>query len=261
MRTYFKLELKKNLFSLKTIIISLILLTSLIEPLINKISFSYPGLDGVDYYIKISHFSYIVFIGPSIIGLIYSTSIITDKKSEFWEKVLDIIDIKTYYKTKVMVNLFLTSSIFIVCHGVIIVYLIFRFGVNNVPSNEINVVALKNIYEMSKILYIFLLLVIIAISSSAFSIFVMGLATATNRKMVAYVFPPFYMITTGILFELASINDFIDFNVTKLFGLIIYNSINVLNVLLYALILIILGLIILYKFSYKKNLMILNKTS
>lgn len=261
MKTYFKLELKKNLFSLKTIIISLILLASLIEPLINKISFSYPGLDGVDYYIKISHFSYIVFIAPSIIGLIYSTSIITDKKSGFLEKVLDIIDIKTYYKTKVMVNLFLTSSIFIICHGVIIVYLIFRFGVNNVPSNEINVVALKNIYEISKIIYIVLLLVIIGISSSAFSIFVMGLATATNRKIVAYVFPPFYMITTGILFELASINNFIDFNVIKLFNLIGFDKTTIFNVLLYDLILIILGLIIVYKFSYKKNLMILNKTS
>lgn len=261
MKTYFKLELKKNLFSLKTIIISLILLTSLIEPLIKKISFSYPGLDGVDYYIKISHFSYIVFIAPSIIGLIYSTSIITDKKSGFLKKVLDIIDIKTYYKTKVMVNIFLTSSIFIICHGVIIVYLIFRFGVNNVPSNEINVVALKNIYEISKILYMALLLVIIAISSSAFSIFVMGLATATNRKIVAYVFPPFYMITTGILFDIASVNEFIDFNVIELFGIIIYNSVNVINVILYALILIILGLILLYKFSYKKNLMILNRTS
>ncbi len=261
MKTYFKLELRKNLFSLKTIIIILILLTSLIEPLIKELLFPSPSLDGVDYYINISHFSYIVFIAPSIIGLIYSTSIITDKKSGFLEKVLDIIDIKTYYKTKVIVNLFLTSSIFIVCHGVIIVYLIFRFGVNNIPSNEINVVAIKNIYEMSKILYIFLLLVIIGISSSAFSIFVMGLATATNRKMVAYVFRPFYMITTGILFEIASINNFIDFNVIKIFNLIGFNKTTIFNVLLYDLILIILDLIILYKFSYKKNLMILNKIS
>lgn len=162
---------------------------------------------------------------------------------------------------KVIVNIFLTSSIFIICHGVIIVYLIFRFGVNNVPSNEINVVALKNIYEISKILYIVLLLVIIGISSSAFSIFVMGLATATNRKIVAYVFPPFYMITTGILFDIASINNFIDFNVIKLFNLIGFDKTTIFNVLLYDLILIILGLIIVYKFSYKKNLMILNKTS
>lgn len=254
MKTYFKLELKKNIFSLKTFIIILLLLVTLMAPLIKEISSPYPGLDGIDYYIRISGFSYIGFLAPSIIGLIYSTSIITDNESEFLDKILKIINIKTYYKAKLAVNIVLTSSIFMFFHGVVIMYLISRFGVNNIPSKEINVFALKNIYELSKLAYILLMLIIIIVSSAAFSIFIMAITTATNKKIVAYVFPPFYMITTGILFEIASLNGFIDFNIIKLFNLIIYNNINVLNVFLYDLILIILGLLILYKFSYKRTL-------
>ncbi|MBZ9637196.1 hypothetical protein [Clostridium sp. FP1] len=254
MKIYFKLEFQKNIFSLRTIIFILIILTSLVIPYLAEIAFPFPGLDGVDYYMRISNFSYIGFIGPVLAGLIYSTSIIKDKESGFINKLLEIINIKTYFKVKLAVNTLITFIVFAVSHGIFMLYLIIIKGVSNTVVKDIATGAFMSVYNVSKISYIILILVVISLSSAAFSIFVLGVITATQKKFIAYILLGFYVIATGILFEIWPLNNLVDLNVTKLFNLIMNNNTKGLSVIIYDLILMLLGVLLLYKFGYKRYL-------
>lgn len=254
MKTYFKLELKKAVLSLRTIISLLVILTLLLIPYLQQIAFPSPGLDGVDYYIWISQFSYIGFIGPVVAGLIYSTSIIKDMESGFINKLLEIINIKTYFTIKLAVNTLITFIVFAVSHGIFILYLIISLGVRNVAAKDIGNSAFVSVYSVSKISYILLILLVIALSSAAFSIFILGVTTATEKKSIAYILPACYAIVTGIFFQVWSLNNVVDFNVTELFNLTMNTHIKGLSVIVYDLILMLLGVLLLYKFSYKRLL-------
>lgn len=254
MKTFFRLELKKAIFSWRTMISILIIIASMVLPYLKEIAYPYPGLDGVDYYIRISHFSYIGFIGPVVAGFIYSTSIIKDKKSGFINKLLEVIDIKTYFKVKLAVNTLITSIIFAVSHGILILYFIISFGLNSTVIKDIRPGAFASIYDVSKIAYIALILLVITLSSAAFSIFILGVTTAAEKKFIAYLLPISYVIITGILFEAGALNSVVDFNVTKLFNLIINYTTTGFSVIIYDLILVLFGLVLLYKFGYKRTL-------
>ena len=254
MKTYFKLELKKTIFSLRTIISILIILALLMIPYLEERAFPHPGLDGVDYFIKILHFSYIGFIGPVVAGLIYSTSIIKDKESGFINKLLEVVNIRTYFTVKLAVNTLITFIVFAVSHGILILYLIISFGVSNTVVKDIGSGTFTGVYEVSKISYIILMLLVISLSSAAFSSFILGVITATEKKVIAYILPACYVIITGIFFEVWSLNNIVDFNVTELFNLTINQATKGFNVIIYDLILMLLGVLLLYKFGYKRNL-------
>jgi len=259
MKTYFKLEFKKAMFSWRTIISILIILALLLIPYLEEMRYPYPGLDGVDYLIRISHFSYIGYIGPVIAGGIYSTSIIREKKSGLINKLLEIIDIKTYFTVKLAVNTLITFIVFAVSHGILILYLIINFGISNTVVKDIDSGAFTGVYEISKIAYIILILFVISLSSAAFSIFILGVATATDNNLIAYLLPVFYVIMTGIFFEVYSLNNIVDFNVTKLFNLIGNYNTKGFSVIIYDLILVLLGVLMLYKFGYKRTLALYEK--
>ncbi len=259
MNSYFKLEFKKAIFSRRTIICVLIILSLLTIPYLEEMRFPYPGLDGVDYFIRISHFSAIGFIGPMIAGLIYSSSIVKDKESGFINKLLEVIDLKTYFKVKLAVNVLITFIVFAVSHSILILYFIIKFGVNNIVVKDISSGAFAAIYEISKIQYIIVVLLVIALSSVAFSIFVLGITTAIEKKSISYIFPVFYVIVTGICFEIWSFNNVIDFNVTELFNSIANYTTKGLNIIVYDLILVVLGVLLLYKFGYKRNIVLLKE--
>lgn len=254
MKSYFKLEFKKTIFSWRTIISSLIILASFIIPYLNELTFPYPGLDGVDYYIRINEFSYIGFIGPVIAGLIYSTSIIRDKESGFMNKLLEVIDVKTYFTVKLAINALITSIVFAVSHGIAILYLIITYGINNTAIKDIGCGAFIGVYYVSKITYIILMLLVISLSSAAFSIFILGVTTAVGKKLIAYLLPIFYAIITGVFFQIWSLNNIVDFNVMNLFNLVMNYTTKGINVIIYDLILVFLGILLLFKFGYRRTI-------
>ncbi|NFE93549.1 hypothetical protein [Clostridium botulinum] len=263
MKAYFKLELKKNIISLRTLIFILIILVTFIIPYLEELKFPYPGLDGVDYFIRIHQFSYISFVGPVVAGLIYSTSIIKDKESGFINKLLEVIDIKTYFKVKLVVNALINSIVFVVSYTIFILYLIMNFGINNDVGENINngafiIRALIGVYQTSKISYISIILLLTEISAVAFSTFMLGITTVIGRRLTAYIVPIFYVILTGIFFEIWLLNSVIDFNVIKMFDLTENNFINNLGVIVYDLMLTLLGMGLLYKFSYKRSALYLS---
>lgn len=254
MKTYFKLELKKAIFSWRVIISILIVLISLAIPFLEELRFPYPGLDGVDYYIRISYFSKIGFIGPVVTALIYSTSIIRDKNKGFINKLMEIIDLKTYYKVKLAVNSIVTFVVFAVCHGFMIVWLIIMHGINAPLAGRVNISAFPSLYDHSKILYIIIIILIVSLSSAAFSTFIFGIATATDSRLIAYIVPIFYVILTGVLFSALSLNTVVNFSIIYQFNLVIANGAKVYSVIIYDLVLAIIGVALLYKFGYKRTL-------
>lgn len=264
MKAYFKLELKKNIFSLRTVISILIILGTFMITYLEEIRFPYPGLDGVDYFIRIHQFSYISFVGPVVAGAIYSTSIIKDNESEFTSKLLEIIDKNTYFKTKFAVNAIINSFVIVVSYGIFILYLIINYGVSNDNVANINngafvMHAFIGVYQISKIAYAIIIFLATAMSSVAFSTFMLGIVTATRKKFIAYIFPIFYVILTGIFFEMFLLNSLIDFNVIKLFDLTTNNLMNDLGVVVYDLILTLLGMGILYRVCYNRNVNLISE--
>jgi|GEM_PF-1402553 len=259
MKTYFKLEFKKNILSWRTIFSILIILAFFIVLYVEDIRFPYPGLDGIDYFVRIQQDSYICFIAPVIAGLVYSTSIIKDKESGFLNKLLEIIDIKTYFKAKLAVNALINSIVFALSYGIFILYLIINHGISNEVAENINrgafvMRAFIGVYETSKILYIIIIFLGTIISSIAFSTFMLGITTVSGTKHTAYIFPVFYVILTGVFFEMLVLNVIGDFNAIKLFNLTTNNVTNWIGAVIYDLILVIFGVILLFKFGYKRAL-------
>ncbi|WP_420839233.1 hypothetical protein [Clostridium yunnanense] len=263
LNTYFKLELKRTLFSWRTIISALIIMALLVIPYLKEfvipykgIRFPYlnPNLDGVQFYINASMVSYVGYIAPVVTALIYSTSIIKDKRSGFLEKLLKIIDIKTYFKAKVAINSLMTFLVFAFSHGIVMLYFIIVYGLKQTSEKGMYNGAFEGIYDSSKLLYILIILLVLTISAVAFSIFMLGITTATDSRVMAYLFPAFYVVLTGVIFQALSLNVVVNFNITYLFNLIIDNSARGYSVIVYDFVLVILGIALLYQFGYKRTL-------
>jgi hypothetical protein len=259
-KTYLKLELKKAIFSWKTILSIVIILALLVIPFLGENGFPHMDIDGIDYFIDILNSPYIGFIGPVIAGLIYSTSIIKDKESGFLNKLLEVIDIKTYFKIKFAVNALINFIVFAVSYGILILYLIINYGMSNKGREVIDNGAFSSIYNISKIAYVIIVLLVISISAAAFSAFIFGVTTAINSKLIAYILPIFYAIVTGIIFQIWTLNNIVDFNVTTLFNVIISHNKTGVSVIVYDLMLTLVGVLMLYKFGYKRFLALNEKS-
>lgn len=265
MKIYFKLELKKAIFSWRTVVCTLILIALFMVPALQRTFLPWPGLDGVDSFIRLSHFSYIGYIAPVIAGLIYATSIIRDKESGFMDKLMEIITVKTYFIVKLIVNIIITAVVFAISYGVIILYLFISYGVSNgnnsagLKGEVVKESAFIGIYDISKVLYIIAIFLVVIISSVAFSTFMIGITTASKKKLTAYIFPIFYVILTGILFEGWFLNGSINFNVTNLFNVVINRATDGISMLVYDLILMLLGVGLIYRFGYKRALNLANE--
>lgn len=260
MERYFKLELKKAIFSWRTIVSILIIMALFIVPYLHEIKYSWPGLDGIDMFIRICQFSYIGYIGPVVVGLVYATSIIRDKESGVRNKVLEIVNIRIYLVVKLLVNMLINSIVFAMSYGIFIVYLLINFGINNGNKEAIlaggftKTGAFIGLYDFSKVLYIIVILLVTVIAASAFSTFIIGITTASKAKITAYILPIFYVIFSGIVFEVLKLNNINNFNVIKLFNLVSNSGTSGFGVLFYSLILIVLGIGLMYKFEYKRDL-------
>lgn len=250
MNTYFKLEFKKTLISWKTVLATLTFISVLMIVYFDNMLYSNGRLDGLDCYIYIEKFTYIGFIAPVVLALVYSTSIIKDRNTGFMDKILEIISIKDYFKVKFIVNALITGLMFFVSQVTVVIYLIINFGIKD--KIDTNITHFSNNYNNPKIVCIILIILITTLSAVAFSTFMLGFVTAVNKKYIAFIFPLFYVVVTGIFFQALSFNVIINFNIIDLFNLIMGYDTNILSVIIYDLILMMAGTMLLYKFGYKR---------
>ncbi|WP_017415359.1 hypothetical protein [Clostridium tunisiense] len=253
MKAYFKLELKKTLLSWKTIISMIAIIICISIPYLNKVVYELEVINGVSYFVTIYQRSYIYIFTPVIVGFIYATSIIKDKETKFLFKLLDVINVKTYYVVKIAVNAIINFVVFSVSYIILALCFILKFGLANTDPMYIpHLGPYGNIYHISKVGYIAFVILCLSISVAAFSTFILGATVAFNNKIIAYILPTFYVFLTGIFFQKLSLNNVIDFSIIKLFNLSYRPPI--LNSILYDLILTIAGLLLIYKYGYKKEI-------
>ncbi|WP_291574742.1 hypothetical protein [Clostridium sp. UBA4548] len=253
MKTYFKLELKRALLSWITIISMIAIITLLSIHYLNKVVYEPEVINGVDYFVRIYQRSYIYIFTPVIVGFIYATSIMKDKDTGFLCKLLDVISLKTYYVVKIAVNAIVNFVVFSVSYIIVALCFILKFGLTNTDPMYIpHLGPYGNIYHISKIGYIAFVILCLSISVAAFSTFILGATIAFNNKIIAYILPTFYVFITGIFFNKLSINNMIYTDITKLFNL--SYRLGTLNAILYDLILTIAGLLLIYKYGYKREL-------
>lgn len=259
MKIYFKLELKKALLSWKSAISILIILVTFAIPYLDEVHFQVYDLDGIEYFLTIMSKSLNFIVAPIITGIIYSTSIIKDKDTGFIDKLLELIDIKTYFKVKLTVNALVSFSVLILGYGLVILYFIIVYGVKNsfflgVPPGAF--LLFGNFSKLSNIIFIFL---IIPIVSVAFSTFIFGITTVTDKKFIGYILPIFYSILIEILSEMWQMNSVIDFNIGRLFNEGLYSNAKLFNIIIYNSMLALVGIFLLYRFGYKRILALYEK--
>lgn len=253
MKTYFKLELKRALLSWKTIISMVAIITLLSLPYLKEMNYKLEFFNGVDYFLRSYEKSYVYIFTPVIAGFIYATSLIKDKETKFLYKLLDVINLKTYYVVKIAVNAIVNFVVFSVSYIILALCFILKFGLTNTDPMYIPPLGpYGNIYHISKIGYIAFIILCISISVAAFSTFILGATIAFNNKIIAYILPTFYVFLTSIFFSMLSLNNVINFDITRLFNLS-YRP-EVLNAIAYDLILTIVGVLLIYKYGYKREL-------
>lgn len=262
LKDYLKLEIKKTIFSWKTVLCTILTIVVLLGHHFSNI-YNFKGLgfmsiypNGVDYFITLENFSYIGFIAPIILSLVYSTSIIKERNNGFMEKLLDIIKAKDYFKVKFIVNAIATGSVFFISQISILIYFIIRFKITGGNNDGMFKPwgPLASIYNSSSIAYVILIILITTLSAIAFSTFMLGFITICKKKYLALLFPIFYVVVTGVFFQALGYNVVINFNVTTLFSFINYSDANVWGILGYDIILILLGCGILNRLINKVSL-------
>lgn len=252
MKTYFKFEFKRALFSWRTLAAIIIILICLIVPYYNERKFPHPGTDGINYFMNIGYLTYLPFIAPLIACIPYSNTYIQDKKSGVLNKLFTVVEPKEYFLSRIIVNALVSGLVFLIAQSIMLLFLIICFGIDSNSTKASG--AFSTIYYNSKITYIIIVIVRTFISSAAFSTFILGLTTFAENKYFTMIVPLFYVIVTGILFEISAFNRLINFNILLLFHLELRSDLNVFNVIFYCLVLLLIGSLLWYYFGYKKFL-------
>ncbi|SHE98873.1 hypothetical protein [Clostridium fallax] len=248
MRNYFKLELKKTLFSLKTLIFILIIILFISVPYLREIGYIHPNFDGIDYFLNFYKISYVVYIIP-LTSLIYCTTIIKEKENGIMIKLFEVMGIKDYFIVKAIINFLINFLVVAISEVIILLYFIFKYGLNN---RFLNINPILNISSNYKFIYVSFMIILIAISAASFATLVLGVVTAFKKKSLSVIFPVFYIIITGVFFGDLSLNNVISFNILKLFSLLEINNNFFINSMVYDICLILLGLLLLYFFFIKE---------
>ncbi|MCB2306252.1 hypothetical protein LGL08_07185 [Clostridium estertheticum] len=248
MKMFFEFDFKRAFFSKKTLISSLIVLTLLLIPYFSEIKFPHPGLDGINYFIRLGGFSYLPFIAPLLASIPFSNSYIIDKEKDVFSKLFTIIEPKVYFTSRLIVNALVSGFVFLITKTILLIFLIIAYGINNIHIDVTG--TFSPIYNKSKIAYIIISLLITFVSAASFSTFILGISTLTKSKFLLILLPLFYVVVTAVILPNTCLVE--QLNVMTLFQIDIYSKITGIGIILYDLILFSIGSFLFYCFGYKK---------
>ncbi|MBU3160638.1 hypothetical protein KPL37_12865 [Clostridium frigoris] len=248
MKTFLKFDFKRAFFYKKSLIASLIVLVLLLIPYFSEIKFPHPGVDGINYFIRIGGFSYLPFIAPLLASIPFSNSYIIDKEKDVFNKLFTIVKPKVYFTSRLIVNALVSGFVFLITNTILLIFLISAYGINNIHTDVVG--AFSPIYNKSKIAYIIISLFITFISAASFSTFILGISTLTKSKFLILLLPLFYVVVTGVILPSTGLVE--QLNVMSLFQIDIYSKITGIGIILYDLILFSIGSFLFYCFGYKK---------
>lgn len=255
MYNYFKTELKRAILSKYFLIALLITFALLLYSFFEFITlgwqsspFNFQSLkkyyDSFDMFIisrSENRASYLGLLAPLLASLVYSDSYLSDKSSGYLNFIYMRLSKKKYIFTKLLVNI-LASGLSIVLSSLFMLFLlILLFGIGVNSENVLNLSGpFSDIYyNGNKYLYFLIILIMSFIFNCIFSTLSLAISTFVNNKYISFLAPFFYYIISGSLLVIVG---FSKLNATRLF--MPKNDVSVLDLVIYQLFLLILGIII-----------------
>lgn len=249
MNNYVKYEVKRCFFSKINLMAMIMVMVSLLIPYVSDCKFPYPNSDGIIFFIR-SNIYLLPLLAPIICCLPSSTKYIEDETSGISKFLFIKIKRKDYLKVRLIVNAMVSAFTIVIPQIIMLSFLILRHGIN---GTEIEVVgAFHEVFFISKIGYIGIVLLVTMLSSIVFSTFSMGLSKVVKNKYLTIIVPFVYVLISGTIFYVFGINDIFNLNVSILFDISYNLYLTIANLLIYEAILLFIG-ISLFCFWGEKN--------
>ena len=194
MKSYFKTELKNTIFSVKTVlVVSLILICILVELCaggdfaVNK--FTDNGVFIMMKILSIGMTGSLAFMIPLIAIIPYATTYKEERSNNFIYFLFTRISKKKYITVKILVNICVTSGIFLVTLlGTYIIILVVK-GFPKIELLQKFAGLFSDVYVENPGLYPILVIIGMTFFIICFSIFSLGLSTVVENKYMAIVLP------------------------------------------------------------------------
>lgn len=254
MYKYFKVELKRAVYSKNTLFAAVLVFILLVIPAYKESINPWPNEDGIDFFIRIGAYlptSYLPLLAPIIACIPFSNSYILDKASGFSKYIYPKLEVKRYLTIKLLVNAIVSGVTLFIPQMIMLTILLIIRGIN---SNKIEMVgAFSIIYSNSKIAYILILLIVQFVFGAVFSTFALGISSINENKYLTIIIPFIYVIITGTVFEILGLNNIFNFNVVTLFDISYYAKMTISNVVIYDALLFSIGNALFYYFGMKRS--------
>lgn len=221
MNGYLKAEIKKAIFSLKTVLTVILILGCVLVELCagGEFGINIFTNNGVFIMMKILSIGMVgslAFMIPLIAVIPYSTTYKEEKEDGFINFLLTRISKKKYITVKILVNICVTGGIFLVTLlGVYISILLIK-GFPEIELMQKFGGLFSGIYIKNPGLYPILVIVGMTFFVICFSIFSLGLSTIVNNKYVAMVLPAIIYYICPLLSSALGIDSFINFDLIHL---------------------------------------------
>lgn len=254
MINYFKLELKRAIFSKYFLLSFSIILLLLIYSFFEFISFGWSNnlfnlqffkehYDFIDMFIfsrSENRASYLTVIAPLLASLVFSDSYLSDKTSGYIKFIYIRINKKIYVLIRILVNIIASGLSILLASLFMLLILIFFYGIEINPENALNMSgAFSSIYYTgNKYVYLLLILICSFVFNSIFATLSLSISAFINNKYLSFLIPFFYYIISGSIFVAIG---FYKLNATFLF--MFKGNMTFLDLLIYALFLFISSII------------------
>lgn len=266
MKYYFKNELKRALFSKGAFISFFITLGAFISAFMSYVNYDIGvaiydvqngKIDALDIFLN-SRSSVILSVAfPLFATIIFADSYLQEKESGFTKFLYSRISIKKYVAIKVIVNS--VSSALIAGGTSLLVFLslVAAFGVSapNEYSYTSNIQGpLNNLFNSANTRFLYGLIVVLlfTVAYLVTATLSLGISAWVKNRYLVLIAPFFYFIICGTIIERLGINRFFDFHLTRLISLQ-HSMTNLLNVVLYPLLIFIVGIFLFYMGVIVKN--------
>lgn len=202
-------------------------------------TFTYAQTSGTSAFISLAF--------PILCCLPYSHSYVTEYKTGFINYLLSKMKKNQYIKIKLIITGFMGGTVIAVPTLLFFFICLIRKGTQLTSDSGNIIIFFKSIYFSNPVLYILILILNSFLCGTIFAILGLGISTWIQNKYAAIFLPFCFYIFSGIV--LGSVNR--NLNAITLFCVNQYNKVNEINIFIYDLILLIIGVGLFYTGVHK----------
>lgn len=252
MLNYIKFEFKRSLLSRNSFLCIITILIAFVIGFLSMINFNFTWInefkdtyDFIDVFLMSRNFStssFLVIIAPLIAAIVFSDSYLVDKESGFLKFIYLRIKKNDYIKIRLLVNGI--SSGLIILFSSLIALVIFSgiYGININTNDAIKISGpFSNFYYSNKWIYLLIVLGVSFIFNVIFATLALGASTFINNKYLSFLAPFFFYILSGTVFVMLKL-----YNLNATFLFVLKGNYSEINLILYQVVLLIIGVLLFY---------------